>query len=144
MNVSGINNVCYNQSFGTKVYVNREALNAIKQSPKNARSKIYKHIKDLKNNGVDDILLLRHEKYPGRNDALVADIYANGLAKDKFVITSGWSAKDYIVDPHTYGNKNSYISIKKLYQNLVEDLAYSRIFTDKSSCMPFIRKQMKL
>ena len=139
-----IDKVRSNPSFGTKVYAIRDAFDAIKQSPKNARAKIYKHIKDLKNNGANDILLLRHEKYHGRNDALVADIFVKGSSKSKFITASSWSAKDYIVDPHSYGPKKSYINIKGLYQDLIEDLPYSRILTDKSSFKSYIKRQIKL
>ena len=130
-----------NPSFGTKVYANSDALNAINKAPKNARTKIFKHIKDLKSNGVEDVLLLQYEK----NNTLVADIYAVSTNKDEYLITTGgWKAKDYITDPFNYGKRKSYISIKGLYKSLIEDIARSNAKTDKASTEKYLNGFLEL
>ena len=142
MQIQGINGK--NTTFGTKVYASGEALNAINKAPKNAKSKIFKHIKDLKNNGVDDVLLLRHEKSAAGNDALIADIYGAGSNKNEYLLTIDWSAQNYIVDPFTYGDRKSYISIKGLYNSLIEEIACSNVKMDKSLCDPYIKQHIEL
>lgn len=139
MKVQAVNNS--NPSFGTKVYASNDALNAISKAPKNARTKIFKHIKDLKNNGVDDLLLLQYEK----DNTLVADIYAVSTNKDEYLITTGgWKAKDYITDPFNYGKRKSYISIKGLYKSLIEDIARSNAKTDKASTEKYLKGFLEL
>ncbi len=139
MQVQAVDN--NNTSFGTKVYASSSALKAIKKSPHNAKTKIFKHIKDLKNNGVDDVLLLQYEK----NNTLVADIYAVSTNKNEYLITTGgWKVKDYITDPFNYGTRKSYINIKELYQSLIEDIAHSHAKTDKSSTEKYLKEFLEL
>ena len=139
MKVQSVNN--YNQNFGTKVYVSSDALNAINRSPRYARIKIFNHIKDLKGNGVEDVLLLQYEK----NNTLDVNIYAASTNKDEYLITKdGWSEKDFITDPFSYGSRKSYINIKDLYQNLIEDIAHSNEKTDKASTEKYLKGFLEL
>ena len=140
-----VNSIDSNTSFGTKVYAAKDAYNALQNTPRNAKKKIFQHIEALKNNGADDILLLQYRKTNLNNNVIVADIYVNNPDKNEYTVPSGdWLAQEFIVDPHKSGGRQSYINIKRLYNKLLEHIKYFNTQANKEASDSYLKTFIEL